>query len=660
MLNLSTLKLGDITWLLAAMAFVIAPHTLRLPVWMTACCLAAGGWRWWIARRGLHSPPTLLMVAFTAGITAGAFMEYRRLFGKEVGVALLIVMLALKVLEMKQKRDAIVAIFLGFFLALTNFMYSQTIFMGAYMMICVWLFVATLIGFNRIGTEATVRQRLVPAGWLLVQSIPMMLVVFFLFPRLTGPLWSMPADDQALSGLTDNMRPGDFSKLTLSDAVAFRVDFEGAVPQSEDLYWRGPVLGQQIGASWRMYNVGETRKLEFEPQGPATQYRVTLQPHNKFWLFALDLPGTLPDNAFFTNDYQMRSRTAVTGLRYYEVSSYLRYRVGVKLSASERAQALKYSNYINPRSIAFAQKMRQENPDPKVFIEKLLKMYNSNFEYTLEPPPLGANPIDEFFFDTRKGFCEHYASSFVFLLRAADIPARVVTGYQGGEVNPISRQLVVRQSDAHAWAEVWFEDLGWVRADPTFAVSPLRINRGMQAAVGPQGVFNNLMAADSMGILHQIAYSWDALNNQWNQWVVGFNSDRQKSLLEDLFGMRDVDWRTIAVWLIGGVMVVGWSAGLLLMVRAYRTRKEPLVMAWDRLCRKLAAAGWVRAPDEGPMDFLIRIEQSDARLAAQVRPLVEAYVRRRYDVGAGDTAHVREFVWMVWKFRPAFAVLKGK
>ena len=650
MLNVATLKLGDIVWLLAAMAFVIAPHTLRIPLWMTACCIAAGGWRWWIARNSLHSPPAWLMGLFAIAVGAGAFVEYRRLFGREVGVALLIVMLCLKILEMKNKRDAIVVIFLSFFLALTNFMYSQTIFMGAYMLVCVWLFVATLIGFNRIVTEATVRERIAPAGWLLAQSIPMMLVIFFLFPRLTGPLWSMPQDDQAISGLTDKMSPGDIGKLSQSDAVAFRVDFEGSVPQSEDLYWRGPVLGQQLGREWRMNNVGETRKLDFQPLSPAVQYRVTLQPHQKFWLFALDLPGTLPDNAFFTTDYQLRSRSPVVSLRSYEVSSYLRYRAGAEIGARERAQALAYSTYLNPRTIAYGKKLREENNDPKVLIDKLLKMYNSNFEYTLEPQTLGANPIDEFLFDTRKGFCEHYASSFVLLLRAAGIPSRVVTGYQGGEVNPISHQLIVRQSDAHAWAEVWLPDLGWARADPTFAVSPLRINRGVTAAVGPVTMFDNLLAVDRSGLFNELRFSWDALNNQWNQWVVGFNADRQRSFLEEL-GMRDVDWRSIAIWLIVAVLLTAGIAALFLMLRAYQARKEPLVAAWDRLCARLARRGFVRGAEEGPMDYLTRIRETNAELATRVAPLIESYVRQRYAGAGADRAAARDFTRRVWTFR---------
>ena len=650
MLNQGALTLANITWLLAAMAFVIAPHVARLPVWVSVVCVGAGGARWWIARHGLRTPSWWIMALLAVGVAAGAWVEYRQLFGREVGVSLLIAMLCLKILEMRMKRDVVIAIFLGFFLAMTNFLYSQTILMGLYMLVCVWIFVATLVGFNRINTEATVRERVVPAFWLLIQAIPLMLVLFFLFPRLAGPLWRMPGADTAGSGLSDEMSPGDISKLSLSDAVAFRVDFDMAVPNTEDLYWRGPVLGQQVGRTWRMYPVRAAPRIQYDALSPPVTYRVTLQPSNKPWLFALDLPRAAPPEAYILGDFQLRSNTLVTSLRSYEMSSHLRYRTGTSLSPDALRPYLQYNDDINPRTIAYARKLRQDNPDPKVLIEKLMTRYNNEFEYTLEPPLLGPNSVDEFLFDTRKGFCEHYAGSFVLILRAAGIPARVVTGYQGGEVNPITRQLVVRQSEAHAWSEVWLEDLGWVRADPTFAVSPLRINRGMADALGPQGVLDNLIRADRFGLLKQIGFTWDAVNSQWNQWVVGFNQERQRYAFETLLGVQDMDWRRLALWLIAGIFSTGGGVGLLLLLKVYRKRKEPVVAAYDRFCAKLAKTGIHREPHEGPMDFLDRLTHERPAVAARARRVVEAYVALRYAQPASRTdLHV--FVAMVRRFR---------
>ncbi|HEX4859247.1 MAG TPA: DUF3488 and transglutaminase-like domain-containing protein [Usitatibacteraceae bacterium] len=650
----AVLTLSNITWLLAAMAFVIAPHAARMPLWVSAVCLGAGAARWWIARHAWRTPPWWVMALIAIGIAAGARLEYGRLLGREVGVTLLIAMLCLKVLEMRTRRDAVLAIFLGFFLAMTNFFYSQTLLMGVYMLGCVWLYVATLIGFNRIGSEPSLRERVAPAFWLLVQAIPLMLVLFFLFPRLSGPLWRMPSEDSAATGLSDEMTPGDISKLSQSEAVVFRVDFDGPVPQNEDLYWRGPVLGLHFGRSWRAAFVdprAASANLDYQPQSPPVHYRVTLQPHNKPWLFALDMPVRAPDDAFFTPDFQMRSRTLVGSLRSYPMASHLRFKAGSVLTSAERRQNLQLAQGFNPRARRYAEQLLAEDPDPKVIIEKLMARYNREFDYTVEPPKLGVNAVDEFLFDTKKGFCEHYAGSFVFLMRAAGIPARVVTGYQGGEVNPITRQLVVRQAEAHAWAEVWLEGLGWLRADPTFAVSPLRINRGMTAALGPIGVLNTLMEADGLGVLKQIAFSWDALNNQWNQWVIGFNADRQRLAMDMFFGVKEADWRDIAKHLLLGVFLVGGTAGTLVLLRAYRRRQPPLIRSWNALCEKLAKAGLPRAPHEAPLDYLARIEAARPDLAFRLRPLVDAYVALRYAPQDQQPVDVTAFGAMVGEFR---------
>ncbi len=629
MLNQSALILANVTWLLAAMAFVIAPHIQRLPWWVTATCIAAAGWRWWIARSGLRTPAWWVMGIIALAISVGAFAEYRRLFGREVGVTLLIVMLCLKVLEMKMKRDAMIVIFLGFFLALTNFLYSQTIAMGAYMFISVWIFIATLIGFNRINTEPTIRERLVPSAWLMLQAIPMMLVLFFLFPRLTGPLWSMPQEAQARTGLSGSMSPGDISKLSQSDALAFRVEFEGPVPNSSDLYWRGPVLGSQFGRGWQMFDTAPVSKADYVPEGPLTKYRVTLQPHNKNWLFALDMPNTIPPDVFLLNDYQLRSMQPVNSIKAYDISSHLAFRAGSDATSQELKRYLTFNQRINPRTIAYAKQMREKYPDSKVLIDELMRVYNREFTYTFEPPLLGENPVDEFLFETKLGFCEHYAGSFALIMRAAGIPARVVTGYQGGEVNPITRQLIVRQAEAHAWTEVWLDDLGWLRVDPTFAVSPLRINRGINAALGPVGVFDTIAEADVFGVLKQAVFAWDAINTEWNRWVVGFNQDRQQSMFEG-FGIPKVDWQTLAIWLIVGVFSAGGLVGLLVLAQGYRNRKPPVVAAYDRFCATMARAGLQREPNEGPYDFLARIKHDRPDDGAQAQLVIDAYVAARY------------------------------
>ncbi|MEI6737714.1 MAG: DUF3488 and transglutaminase-like domain-containing protein, partial [Pseudomonadota bacterium] len=401
------------------------------------------------------------------------------------------------------------------------------------------------------------------------------------------------------------------------------------VPNNSDLYWRGPVLGAQVGRGWQMFEAPPVPKINYVAEGLLTKYRVTLQPHNKNWLFALDMPNAAPQDAFMLSDYQMRAQQPVNNIKAYDVASHLNFRVGNEATTQEQQRYLTFNQRINPRTLAYARQLREKYPDPKVLIDEVMRVYNREFTYTFEPPILGNNPVDEFLFETKLGFCEHYAGSFALIMRAAGIPARVVTGYQGGEVNPITRQLIVRQAEAHAWTEVWLEDLGWLRVDPTFAVSPLRINRGISAALGPVGIFDTIAEADVFGVLKQAVFAWDAINTEWNRWVVGFNQDRQQSLF-DGFGIPKVDWQTLAMWLLVGVFLAGGLVGMLVLAQGYRKRKPPVVAAFERFCARTARAGLIRQPNEGPLDFLnhIQHERPDAYIEAKI--VVEAYIAARY------------------------------
>ena len=651
----TALKLGNIYWLLAAMAFVIAPHAVRLPVWVTTLCALVAAWRGFIAWRGLKAPRGWMMALLAAGATAATFIAEGRLYGRDASTMLLIVMLCLKLLEMRSRRDALLTIFLGFFLVFTNFLYSQTVLMGAYMLVCVWIFVATLVGFNRVGSEATLKERLLPAALLIGQAIPMMLVIFFLFPRISGPLWRLPTDAHSgLSGLSDSMSPFDLSNLSLSEKVAFRADFNGPIPRNSGLYWRGPVMWDFDGRTWYMQRFARTVKIgeaDLTPLGNAIDYTVTLEPHGKYWLFALDMPDIIPADASLTRDLQLRSNQPTISPKRYDMRSHLVYRAGESLTEPDRTRALRLPRSSNPRAVEFAKTLRANNADDTQFIRQTLLLYNREFTYTLQPPRLGVNPIDEFLFDTKQGFCEHYSGSFVVLMRAAGIPARVVTGYQGGEVNTVGNYLIVRQADAHAWAEVWLEDKGWVRIDPTAAVSPDRIESGIDLALGPVGVMGAIVAADQFGILRLIRFSWDSVNNQWNQWVIGYNTERQRDFLSQL-GIDNADWRNVAVWLLIGCLAVGGSVSLLVLARMRASRPDPAVAAYRIFVSKLRKAGLERALHEGPLDFLARVETKRPALADPARRITQLYVELRYAADGNRGQKLSELRRLARVFKP--------
>jgi transglutaminase-like putative cysteine protease len=650
----AALDARTVMWLLAAMAFVAAPHALRLPAWVGVFFATVAAWRAWIAWRAVRFPPRALILALTVCAVAGTFVAYGRIMGRDAGTTLLVLMAAMKLLEMKTSREVVLAIHLGFVLVMTNFLFSQSIPLGLYMLACVWLFVATLVGFHRgVGRTPTVRERLVPAGMLLLQAVPLMLVFFILFPRVQGPLWALPQDAKAgISGLSDSMRPGTITKLIQSEATAFRVQFDGDIPPYFSLYWRGPVLWNFDGQTWRVAQFIAPGGTQYARALRPVRYAMTIEPHGKRWLFSLDVPGSVPPGARLREDLQLRSPRPLDARVRYEMTSYLDYRYGLRLSPELRAMALSLDDRHNPRTIALGRRWAAESRTPAEIVNRALRYFNAQFTYTLEPPELSSDdPYDEFLFETKRGFCEHYAGSFALLMRAAGIPARVVTGYQGGELNPLNHQLLVRQADAHAWVEVWLDGRGWLRIAPTSVVAPNRIDGGIDAALGPIGVIPNLIAADRLRVLANLRFAWDALNSQWNQWVLGYNVEQQRQFLSRL-GLGIANWKDLAVWLTVAVGVVGGLIGLGLVLRDLPVRRDPAVVAWERFCAKLAARGLVRSPHEGPVDFLARIEVVRPALAGEARDIVGRYVEARY--GAGLTkGETRELLARVRRFRPA-------
>jgi transglutaminase-like putative cysteine protease len=651
------LDVRNVLWLLAAMAFVVAPHIPRVPQWVGVFCLVIVAWRAWIARSALRFPPRWVVFALTLGAAAATFASYGRLLGRDAGVTLLIVMAAMKLLEMRTQREVVLAVYLGFFLVMTNFLFSQSIPLGIYLLACVWLFVATLVGFHRVGRTPTLRERLVPSGMLLLQALPLMAVFFLLFPRVQGPLWALPQDARAgITGLSESMEPGNLSQLIQSDALAFRVQFEDKMPPFQMLYWRGPVMWEFNGRTWKMSEFSPRREERpYQKAERPVKYSVTLEPHGKHWLFALDVPqpASLPPGVSMRHDLQIRSVRPVDTKVRYDMVSHLDYEFGERLPAGWKEFALRLDEDRNPRAIALGRQWRAELREPAAIVNRAFQYYNREFTYTLEPPLLAErDPYDDFLFNTKRGFCEHYAGSFAVIMRAAGIPARIVTGYQGGEVNPFNNELIVRQHDAHAWTEIWLEGKGWVRVDPTAAVSPLRVEGGVNAALGPIGAMSSFIAADRLGLLSKMRYAWQLVNSQWDQWIVGYNADRQKQFLSRLGLGAQIDWRTLAMWLVGTTFVVGGLVAVGLLLRDLPRRGEASVVAWRAFNRKLAAAGLARAPHEGPLDFLARVALARPDLEPAAAEITRRYVEARYGHGA-SREELRELDRRVRAFRVA-------
>ena len=616
----------DLLWLIGSLALVIAPHAMRAPWWLTLLTLCLYGWRLYFTLQRQPLPSRWLVLAVAAVSLLALWVEFRTLFGRQPGILLLVMFSGLKLLETRTHRDAAVVAFLAYFLVITNFLYTQSMFTAVLMTVSLLATTGTLVGLA--APQRDPRANLRTATVLLAQAVPAAIVLFLLFPRVQGPLWGLPQDAYAgMTGLSETMTPGSVASLAQFDAIAFRAEFEGDPPLNALRYWRGPVLWDFDGRTWSIGpDLRGTPPLPRE--GRATyRYVVILEPHNRPWLFALESAARVPENTRFTFDGQLHATTPVRSRMRYEMVSVIAPEPPPTELRGALTRALRIPQGFNPRTVALAAQWRAETNDEAEIVRRAIAFLQAGrFTYTLEPPLLGLHTVDEFLFDTRIGFCEHFASAFTFLMRAAGIPSRVVTGYQGGDLNPYDRIVTVRQWDAHAWSEVFLTGRGWVRIDPTAAAFPRRVESGVTLTV-PQTSAMPLMMQQNMEWLRTVRNRWEAIAHKWNVWILGYNPERQRDLMQWV-GIRDADWRslTAALFSILGVITLGLLAWSL---RRF-ARPDPVLIAWRNFCRKLGERGVERAPHEGPRDYTSRAARSVPDARRTILRIGELYIALRY------------------------------
>ncbi len=609
--------------------FSMAPHFLTLPIWIIVLVIVAIGWRSLQNLGRIRELPKWMLIPLVLFGGIGVFAEYWTIVGRDAGLALLTVMTSFKFLESRYHRDMLILVFLCYFLIATHFLYSQSIMTATLMFATLIVITATLITLNQRDEHAPVLDRLRTSGKLVLLSIPLMLILFVLVPRVPGPLWGLSAEQRGgVTGLSDHMTPGAISNLIRSNEVAFRVDFDDTVPEQSRLYWRGPVMPIFNGYRWTQAPRQPLEVLRMTVFDEPVSYTVTLEPNGEHWLLALDIPTALIEDSVMTQDIQLTSKKEINDLLRYDMRSHLSYRVGLNESSDYLALTLGYPEQMNPRTLELGRSLAQQYDRPEDIVDHVLRMFREQeYVYTLQPPALRGNVVDQFLFETRRGFCEHYAGSFALLMRAAGIPARIVTGYQGGEFNNVGNYLIVRQSDAHAWTEVWLQDRGWVRVDPTAAVSPSRIEQGLDNALsGEDSVFS---IQNRNPIFGNILYSWDNLQHSWNDWVLNYDERRQRDFLSRLQIGID-NWSDMVFALV--IMLLGVT-GLYWLVSWYRDR-PPKPQAYEilfrRLSKKLARQGLARGPAEDTRAFLRRAERSDYPQSAQLAKIIELYNRIKY------------------------------
>jgi len=616
----------DTLFVLAVIAWVLAPLSLQVPLWCSLLSATVIVWRAVLAWRGQPLPSRWWLLGLLLLSVVGTLISFKTILGRDAGVTLVVVLLALKTLELRARRDAFVVFFLGFFLMLTNFFYSQSLLTAAAMLVGLLGLLTALVNAHMPVGKPPLWQAARMAGGMALLGAPIMVLLFVLFPRV-APLWGLPSDAMSgRSGLSADMTVGNIASLALDNSVAMRVRFEGAAPVQSALYFRGPVLTHFDGRSWRARpsSLPDHLRLpaDLKVAGEPVRYQVTLEPNKLPWLLLLDAtpqaPALAGKTARMTRELQWILDQPVTELLRYDAVSYPRFQHGPLVSAPGLQEYLALPNGFNPRTLALAAELQQ---DPRYLAADnarwvavvLERLRSGGYRYTLEPGVYGQHSADEFWFDRKLGFCEHIASSFVILMRALNVPARIVTGYQGGERNTVDDFWTVRQSDAHAWTEVWLPGQGWQRVDPTSAVAPARTGT-YDRLTPPRGVIAEaLFGTVSPALALNLRAAWDAVNNRWNQWVLNYSQSRQLDLLKNI-GFKEPNWQDLiyvlcAIVVTASLLGAAWSAW-------ERHQQDPWLRLLQLARRKLKTAGVVLAPNSTPRQIAQQL-QVNARRAAQ-------------------------------------------
>ena len=599
----------DTLFLLVVIAWVLLPQTQHLPWWCSGLAFGVLAWRGYLALTMRPLPSAWWRLGLLTLAVAATLVSHKTLLGRDAGVTMLAVLLTLKTLELRARRDAFVVFFLGFFCMLANFFYSQSLLTAASMLVGLLGLLTVLVNAHMPVGKPPLAQAAKTAGWMALLGAPIMIVLFLLFPRL-APLWGVPSDAVVgRSGLSAKMQVGTIASLALDSSVAMRIKFDGKPPQQSNLYFRGPVLSSFDGREWLPSQVDVFSRFSVTSSlvvsGEPVSYEVTLEPSSKPWLMVMDAavqgPVLTGYRTLMQADLQWLLNRPLNDLLRYKVQSYPSFEHGPKTAVIGLREFVELPPGFNPRTLALANEIRRDARYTQAGSGGLVdvamnKLRTGGYTYTLEPGVYGQNTADEFWFDKKAGFCEHIASSFVILMRALDVPARIVTGYQGGEQNSVDGFWTVRQSDAHAWAEVWHEGRGWVRVDPTSAVSPGRTG-AFQRLQAPQNVVGQALTNLNPRFSLQLRATWEAINNGWNQRVLNYTQGRQLDLLKNI-GFQSPSWQDLSTVLIGIIVAVSllgasWSLW-------ERTQHDPWLRLLGKARKRLSKAGIDSTPATSP------------------------------------------------------------
>ncbi len=639
-------------WTMAAAVACLLPLLLQLPATLalligaSAVVVAALSWR-----RPLHG---VLRLVLTIGLLAAVLGLTGYQFGRDTGCAILASMLAMKPSEVRGVRDARSLLGFALFAPFATFLLDQG---PLSLLLGMTGAVLALVALQRLadadaGASGTVRvrQRFSGVGRLILLGLPLALAAFWLFPRLGAPLWGIPERAIATTGLSDEMAPGQWIDLMTDDTPVMRARFFGAPPATSEMYWRGPVLSDFDGRTWtRAEPTWGLQPAPVESGDVKWDYEVEIEPTERRQLVALELPLNTPGDTRLGHDYELFAPRPLSALTRWRMQSSPPRTFEPDLPLTLRQAALALPQGYNPRTETLAQRWRSEaGDDDDMIVGRAIDWIQREFAYTLDTPLAGRHSADEFLFDQKEGFCEHFSSAFVILMRSAGIPSRVVTGYVGGYRNPIGDYWLVRRSDAHAWAEVWLSGRGWVRVDPTAAVAPERIYDTLDdRRPGADGLFGRMLGGDASRFFN--AADW--LRRGWNQMVLGYDADRQSRLLRPLGIDRTDGVRLGILFALVSLSAVLWMAW---MSHRGERQRDPVLRAWHALERRYRRHGLGREPDEPATIWANRVAPMCAGSGNDLLQLSQHFSNWRYaGRGTDSSRELRELIRSLRRHRPA-------
>lgn len=631
--------------LLGTMFFLLLPHVGRLPLLILIILAAACGYRYAIYRYQLYYPAKYISALMVVGSIVAIYFSFGRFRGLDVMVAFFCVMMMLKLVESRSDRDALVVICLGYLLTAISFLFTQDMWVFAYLLIASVLLTTILMGVQQVDGLFRWRKSVITSAKLVGLALPLSVVFFVVFPRGSGSLWSLDTKGLPQSGISDYIDFSSISKLNKNDDIAFRVDFSSLKQLSDRYYWRGIVFSHFDGKGWKPgYLIPHKAVAKLVAKGPTVDYTITLEAHRRPWIFSLDMPVNTYTKSVINNERQMvlKRKRKVNNRLQYSLQSAPQFSMPTPLLRRERKMYLQYPTQVNSEMIEVGRKWRTQYSKDSAYVSAVLDhIRNNQFYYTLSPGRLDPNrPFYDFWFNKRRGFCEHYASTFALLMRAGGVPSRLVGGYHGGELNPLDNYLIVRQSNAHVWVEVFIQGKGWIRVDPTAAIAAERTEQSLQnetlkrSPTGEEDFAEFKTQREELSNWQHFQYQLDSIDHRWNDWILTYDEQKQNALFEWL-GNEKI--RRYWLPLFFGIICVSGLAVYGLFWRIRRRKHDKVSMAYLKFCDKLAKKGTVRKSYEGPDDFINRAKQEHPELSIKLDSISKLYISLRF-CSPADTA----------------------